>query len=237
MKRTSLAAKITSGLAGWHQLQTAQNLNDLSGEDTARSVVAQIINAQGQFLPATSQLPANWGTTKKRVDIALLGRSSGAVVWYGAIEVKWPRSTTDTHQIRQNIVQDAMRLAFITTQGIGAKFLVLGGGTGDITKLFDTPHPNASNRETRRQAFTDLFSRDLSQPDGHLTFDDWSVAFPDAGDRVPSTTFNGFNGKLKTELVALSQAAIGSSTVGSVFVWQCSRTRGTAPARAGNQRP
>ncbi|MBP5151262.1 hypothetical protein, partial [Pseudomonas protegens] len=137
MNRPLLATKIASGLSGWHQLQTAQNLNKLSGEDSARSVTAQIINAQGQFLPATSQLPPDWGNTKKRVDLALLGRSLNTVIWYGAIELKWPSSAVDMHQVRQNIFQDAMRLAFISTNGLRARFLIVGGESSTISTLFD----------------------------------------------------------------------------------------------------
>ncbi len=233
MNRPLLATKIASGLSGWHQLQTAQNLNNLSGEDSARSVTAQIINAQGQFLPATSQLPPDWGNTKKRVDLALLGRSLNTVIWYGAIELKWPSSAVHMHQVRQNIFQDAMRLAFISTNGLRARFLIVGGESSTISTLFDTQHPNAPDREGRRQAFARLFSRDLSNPRGFLPSNEWAVSFPQAGDRVPQTTFNGFNGRLKTELIAHSQSKIGSTTVGSVFIWQCSRTRGTAAPNSG----
>ena len=75
MSRQKLAAEIAAGLAGWYQLQCAQKLGDLAGEDSARFLTAQILNAQGRFAPATSQLPKNWGNTKKRVDIAIKGRS------------------------------------------------------------------------------------------------------------------------------------------------------------------
>jgi hypothetical protein len=233
MNRSDFAINLASGLAGWHQLQVVQHLGDLSGEDTARSLVAQIINAQGQFAPATSQLPPNWGDTKKRVDVALLGRSTGAVIWYGAIEIKWPGAAFDPHQVRETIVQDAMRLAFVNTNGVNAKFLVVGGNSASISKLFDTQHPNAPDRESRRVAFGELLSRDLAHPDRHLSHGRWSAQFPKAGERVPQTTFNGFDGRLKTKLLARTNATVGGTTVGTVFIWQCNRTRGTATQPGG----
>lgn len=234
MNRSTFAIHLASGLAGWHQLQVVQNLGDLSGEDTARSLVAQIINAQGQFAPATSQLPPNWGPTKKRIDVALLGRTTGAAVWYGAIEIKWPGTAVDPHQVRQHIVQDAMRLAFVNTNGVNAKFLVVGGNSTAISKLFDNPHPNAADRESRRVAFNELLSRDLENPDGHLTHSLWSTQFPEAGERIPQTTFNVFNGRLKAELLARADATVGGNTVGTTLIWQCNRTRGTA-SKPGSQ--
>lgn len=228
MNRPALATHLASGLAGWHQLQVVQNLGDLSGEDTARSLIAQIINAQGHFAPATSQLPQNWGATKKRIDVALLGRSTGAVVWYGTIEIKWPGAAFDAHQVRQQIVQDAMRLAFVETNGVNAKFLVVGGSSAALTTLFDTAHPNAADRESRRVAFNELLSRDLAAPDRHLIHGRWATEFPQAGERIPQTTFNSFDGRLKTELLARTEATVGGNLVGTVFIWQCNRTRGKA---------
>ena len=237
MSRAALAAQIAYGLAGWHQLQKVQNLGDLSGEDTARSLVAQIINAQGRFAPATSQLPLNWGSTKRRIDVALMGRSAGATVWYGAIEIKWPGAAFDVHQVREQIVQDAMRLAFVNTVVLNAKFLVLGGSSHSITTLFDTAHPDSEEREARRVGFGELLSRDLPAPKRHLPHGRWSVVFPKAGERVPQTAFAEFNGRLKTELLARAEANMGGAAVGLVFVWQCNRTRGKAaqPSNAPDQ--
>ena len=228
MNRDAIAMQVASGLAGWYQLQVVQRIDGLSGEDTARSVIAQIINAQGKFAPATSQLPPNWSDTKRRVDIALLGRSAGSIVWYGAIEVKWPGSAFDAHQVRQHIVQDAMRLAFIDTNGINAKFLVVGGSVSSLDRLFRVKHPGSTERENRRLAFRDLLSRDLNNCDRELVHDRWSLHFPEAGERIPKTPFNGFDGKLKTKLLAKGVARVGTDPVGGVFIWQCSRTRGTA---------
>jgi hypothetical protein len=237
MNRPELATHLASGLAGWHQLQVVQNLGDLSGEDTARSLIAQIINAQGHFAPATSQLPQNWGATKKRIDVALLGRSEEAVVWYGAIEIKWPGAAFDVHQVRQQIVQDAMRLAFVETNRLNAKFLAVGGNSAALTTLFDTAHPNAADRELRRVAFNELLSRDLAAPNGRLVHDRWSAEFPQVGKRIPKTTFKGFDGRLKTELLARTEATVGGNPVGTVFIWQCNRTRGKAAQPGGQPDP
>lgn len=127
-----------------------------------------------------------------------------------------------------------MRLAFVNTTGINAKFLVVGGNATSIATLFDTPHPNAPDRENRRIAFGELLPRDLAHPDGHLTHRRWSAQFSKAGERIPQTTFNGFDGRLKTERLARVEATVGGNAVGTVFIWQCNRTRGTA-AQPGGQ--
>lgn len=231
MSRPDLARDIAAGLSGWLQLQIVQKLGDLSGEDAARLVTAQIVNAQGRYAPATSQLPPNWGSTKKRVDIALKARSTDAETWYGAIEIKWPGAAFDAGQMRAQVVQDAMRLTFISTNMLNARFLVVGGSSASIERLFDTPHPRATGQESRRLAFVDLFRRRLKKPHGEATFDVWSKEFPDAGSRVPDTVFSHFRGKLKTELIAVARARVGGrpeNVMGRVYVWQCKRTRGPA---------
>jgi len=229
MSRADLANDIAAGLAGWYQLQVTQKLGDLPGEDSARFLAAQIVNAQGRFEPRTSQRPPNWGSSKKRVDLGLAGRSSNAAGWYGAIEVKWPGAAFDPHQTRLQTVQDAMRLSFIETGNVNAKLLVLGGSANALTILFDTTHPQAADREQRRQAFNDLFQRDLQHPNGMLTSAIWTQQFPGAGDRVPDGTFANFDGRLKAELLASVDASVRGQAVGHVYVWQCNRTRGTAP--------
>lgn len=226
--RQALGRDIAAGLAGWFQLQVTQNLGGLSGEDSARSIVSQIVNAQGKYAPATSQLPKNWGTTKKRVDVALKARSKGATTWYGAVEIKWPGGAFDAHQLRLQAVQDAMRVTFITTNYLKANFLVLGGSKNSIDTLFDKKHPNAQEREQRREAFRTLFSRDPESPNGELDHATWSSRFPDAGARVPPAVFANFTGKLKAELLAKADARVGDNEVGHVYVWQCKRVRGKA---------
>lgn len=121
-----------------------------------------------------------------------------------------------------------MRLTFIQTGNVNAKLLVLGGSIEALTQLFDTPHPQAAEREARRVAFNELFSRDLQHPRRKLTHAVWSVPFSEAGDRIPEATFRGFNGRLKTELVACADSRVRDQIVGRVLVWQCNRTRGTA---------
>lgn len=235
LSRLDLASDLAAGLSGWFQLQVVQKLGDLSGEDSARLVAAQIVNAQGRYEPATSQLPKNWGATKKRVDVALKARSAGAETWYGAIEIKWPGAAFDPDQVRLHAVQDAMRVAFIETNVLNAHFLLLGGSSDSLTLLFDTAHPQAANRESRRQAFATLFSRDPNQPNGEATHAVWSQQFPEAGGRVPSTVFSGFNGKLKTKLLASAEARVGGVGRGFVYVWQCNRTKGAKAAHAAQQ--
>lgn len=227
-QRKSLAQDIAAALAGWFQLQVTQNLGHLSGEDSARFIVSQVVNAQGKYLPATSQLPQNWGATKKRIDVALKARSKGATTWYGAVEIKWPGGAFDPHQVRLQAVQDAMRITFIDTKFLNANFLVVGGSKASMELLFDTHHANAQAREQRRQAFCSLFKRDLQVSKGEVDHATWSVRFPDAGSRVPSSVFGNFTGKLKAELIAAANSCVGSKEVGHSYVWLCKRARGKA---------
>lgn len=217
MSRIDLAEDIASGLCGWLQLQHAQKLGGLSGEDTARAFMTQIINAQGRYLPKTSQLPNNWDGTKKRIDVAVLGRSTGSNIWYGAIEVKWPGHAFDPHQTRLHIAQDIARLSFIKTDILNAKFLVIGGNNESLKKLFDTPHPSAPDREGRRRSLCDLLSRDISIPNGKLTYTQWSQHFEKIDDRVPPKTFNLFKGQFKTTLLATNESKTGTKTTDSVY--------------------
>lgn len=228
MSRIELAQNLAAGLSGWLQLNVVQKLGDFPGEDTARFLTAQIVNAQGRYLPATSQLPQNWGTTKKRVDVALKARSQGATTWYGAIEIKWPGASFDVDQTRLQIVQDAMRLTFISTSVLNANFLVIGGSADSIKLLFDRSHPRKVEKNERRISFGRLLSRDLNQPKGGLTHKEWFRHFPNAGGRLPEPIFGNFNGKLKAQLLARSPAVIGKETAGHVYVWQCNKTRGAA---------
>lgn len=221
--RKALASDIASGLAGWLQLQIVQRLGELSGEDAARLVVAQVVNAQGRYKPATSQLPRNWGSTKKRIDIALKGRSDSAALWYGAIEIKWAGLSSDLDAVRLALVQDVMRLAFIKTANLNAHFLVLGGSTAGLLRLFDDRHRQAAARESRRIAFRRLLSRRMKYPSGSLTYPEWNVQFPKAGDRIPPSVFGGYTGKLSAALLAVAASTVSSEIVGNVYVWQCSR--------------
>jgi hypothetical protein len=169
------------------------------------------------------------------VDVALKARSAGAETRYGAIEIKWPGAAFDPHQARLQAVQDAMRLTFINTNVLNVHFLLIGGSSESLSRLFDTPHPNAADREDRRRAFVNLFSRDLGNPRGEATYAVWSQHFPDAGGRVPNRVFSSFTGKLKAELLASADAKVGGSVGGRVFAWQCNRTRGAAHAAVQEQ--
>jgi hypothetical protein len=73
-----------------------------------------------------------------------------------------------------------------------------------------------------------LLSRNLDKPGGKLVQKKWSVTFDKAGERIPKTLIEGFDGKIKTTLLASEEAKAGDAVVGRVFVWQCNRTRGTA---------
>lgn len=223
MTRIELAERISAGLAGWLQQLAAQNLENQVGEDAARVEVVRMISAQRAFVPDTALRPTNWPVgTRKRLDIAVLGRRSGAVGWYGAIELKWPGQEFDRTAARQRVVEDVVRVAFAATANLGANFLILGGTTASIDKLFDGPH-TAAARETQRTRFCSLLSRDPGNPTGILTNASLNDSFPDFGDRVPQTTFNGWARRLRTDLIAVAPATVGTTVKGYVYVWQCSR--------------
>jgi hypothetical protein len=223
MTRTEFAERISSGLAGWLQQLAAQNLEAQVGEDAARVELVRMISAQRAFVPDTSLRPTNWPeATKKRLDIAVLGRRSNAVGWYGAIELKWPGQAFDVSATRQRIVEDAVRVAFADTANLCINFLILGGTTHALEKLFDETH-TAAARETQRTRFNTLLSRNHAAPIGNLPNAELNESFPDFGDRVPQVTFNGWTRRLRTELVAVAAAKVGQTDKGHVYVWQCKK--------------
>jgi hypothetical protein len=223
MTRTEFAERISSGLAGWLQQLAAQNLEHQVGEDAARVEIVRMISAQRSYIPDTSLRPTNWpDTTKKRIDIAILGRTTGAQGWYGAIELKWPGQNFDTAAARQLIVEDAIRVAFAQTGNLCANFLIIGGTTSALERLFDKTH-TAQTKERQRTHFNSLLKRNLQHGTGALPNKELNVHFPDCGDRVPQTVFNGWARRLRTELVASADARVGASVKGSVYVWQCKK--------------
>ena len=223
MTRTDFAERISSGLAGWLQQLAAQNLENQVGEDAARVELVRMISAQRSFVPDTSLRPTNWPLeTKKRLDIAVLGRRLGAQGWYGAIELKWPGQEFDVAATRQKIVEDIVRVAFARTANLRANFLILGGTSNALEKLFDRSH-TAVVKETQRNRFVNFLSRDLADPVGSLTNTMLNADFPNFGDRVPQTVFNGWSRRLKTELITVVPATVGSTVKGKVYVWQCKK--------------
>jgi hypothetical protein len=224
MSRTQLAERIAAGLGGWFQQLAAQDLEHQVGEDAARVELVRMISAQRSYIPDTAQRPTNWPPeTKKRIDIAILGKKSGAQGWYGAIELKWPGFSFDVGATRQLIVEDAVRVSFAKTSNLCANFLILGGSTNALHKLFDKPHASAATKENKRVAFCTLFSRDLANPIAFLSNADLNSSFPDFGDRVPQTVFNGWSRRFRTELVTVVEARVGAIAKGAVYVWQCKR--------------
>lgn len=222
MDRTEFAERIAAGLGGWFQQIAAQNLAEQVGEDAARMELVRMISAQRAFVPETAQRPINWPTnTKKRLDIAVLGRRANANGWYGAIELKWPGISVDVSNTRQAIVEDAVRVAFSRTSNMCANFLIVGGTTEALSALFDVPHPQAADKESQREAFNMLFHRDTANPEGVLTNASLNACFPDFGDRIPQTVFNGWSRRFSASLVTKVVATVGSQSKGFVYVWQC----------------
>ena len=224
MQRKEFAERLAAGLAGWFQQLGAQMLHAQVGEDAARVELVRMISSLRQFVPETSKRPTNWPTsTKKRIDVAVLGRSENATGWHGAIELKWPSVNVDIVKTRHKIVEDAVRVIFSQTANLNANFVILGGTTEALTKLFDTSHPQSNDAESQRAAFGDLFSRDINSPAGRLTNANLNLRFPDFGDRVPQTVFGDWSRRLQTNLVTTVPAQVGRDEIGRVFIWQCLR--------------
>lgn len=230
MNKTQLAEKLASGLAGWFQVLATQSLHIEAGEESARMMAVQILNAQNRFIPETSQLPPNWTNSrdrKYRIDICIKGTSPKAQGWYGAVEMKWPGASIDLDQTRQAIVEDVTRLTFVITSNLCANLFILGAGYETLTQIFDTPHPRAKQSEEKRKHLCALLSRDLKKPEGCLKNTELTQHFANFGGRVPSSVFKGFDGKLKTVLLASATVMCGTQIIGFVYVWHCKRTRGT----------
>ncbi len=222
MERTAFAERITSGLAGWFQQLAAQGLHMEVGEDAARVELVRMIGAQRSFVPETSKRPTNWpANDKRRIDIAVLGRREGAVGWYGAIELKWPGTANDVTALRQDMVQDALRVAFTQTSNMNARFFVLGGSEVALHRVFDKVQTAGTPQEAQRQAFGTLFSRNVQATRGQLTNAVLLQNFPAALGRIHQTVTAGWTRRFSTELIASVESRVGSTVRGHVFVWQC----------------
>ena len=192
--------------------------------DAARVELVRMISAQRAFMPQTSKRPTNWpANDKRRIDVAVLGRSDGAVGWYGTIELKWPGTKNDVAALRLDIVQDAIRVAFSDTANMNARFFVLGGSEVALHRLFETPHPFAAEKEAQRGALNSLFSRNPAARIGRLSNADLLASFPAALGRVDATVTAGWTRRFATELLATTDARIGNAVRGHVYIWQCKK--------------
>lgn len=232
--RRQLAERIAFGLGGWFQTLASQSIHDQAGEDAAKLMAIQILNAQKAYVPRANACPPNWGNARQRIDIAIQGRTSRAVGWYGAVEMKWPGRRVDADQTREAIVQDALRLSFVDTASPCANLLVVGGPTDTFELLFERRHPRAHLSENKRDALVRLLKRKLQDPDGMLRTSELSSSFPHYAERVPKQVFRGFDGGLKTILLASCDVRLGATGVGHVYVWRCKRARGTQTADHGH---
>jgi hypothetical protein len=225
MDRKELAERVADGLAGMMQLHAAQDLHGLHGEDTARFTMIQIIRAQAQWRSLTSQKPTNWKDgAKARVDVALLPWNSKST-WYGLVELKWPQDNVEAKRV--DIIQDAVRVASAATGNMNAKFVIVGCTSDFEKKLFELPHPRATDAESQRLAFNTFLSRTPGSPQQTLKHSALVTTFPTFADRAPVN--GGFNSGITATLFAVREAHVGNKTVGRVFVWQCNKTRGPTP--------
>jgi hypothetical protein len=232
--RKELAERIAEGLAGWFQLQGAQRLDDLPGEDSTRFVLCQIVRAAHGFRVKTSQRPKNWPeSTKQRIDIAIMGTTANAKGWNGAIEAKWPGKNFDRDKTRLAIIQDCVRLASVDAANLNAFFLVLGGSKAALSKLFDDVHAQKAHLEDRRKVFDAFLSRTSGKK--KLTIEQlkstWGTATKKDGndvlrafERVPEDAAP--TGPIEAELIASHEAVAVKQPLGAVYVWQVSKQRG-----------
>lgn len=221
MHRTEFAERLVSGLSGWFQQLAAQELHLQVGEDAARVELVRMISAQRAFIPETSKRPLGWPS--REIDVAVLGRRTGAGGWYGAIELKWPGTANAVSAVRQDIVQDALRVAFSPTSNMNAKFVIVGGSAPAMDRLFDQAHPQSATAESQRVKFVQLFSRNLASPDRQLTNKALLSAFPAALGRIHPNVTNGWKRRFATSLVAMAEARVGTAVKGQAFVWQCAK--------------
>lgn len=222
-RRKELAQRIAEGLAGWFQLQGALSLETLPGEDSARFVASQIVQASGRYSVRTSRRPNNWPKNdKRRMDVAILGVSEGATGWYGVIEAKWPGSNFAVMATRLAIVQDCIRLASTATANLNGRLLVIGGSDASIEKLFVKAH-NKQNLEAARCFFDTLLPRTVGST-AKAKRTDFTLHFPQYLARVPYTAAP--SNAVTTECLAAVTANRNSSPLGHVYVWSISKASG-----------
>jgi hypothetical protein len=222
-ERKKLAESISSGLAGWFQLQIAQELGNLSGEDSAQLVIAQIINAQQNFRPMASHPMAGHESSQKRVDISLVSRNGGKSE-YGAVEVKWIGKTANATSARENILRDALRLAIIKSVGIKANFLVVGIVTEKINLVFSKETKNVAKTQVARSVFSDLFPT-KNGPGAKKSISEIEAAYPNSLATLPNTHGYHDGSQLKLHLLSQSDTAVGNSVHATVYVWLCQQVR------------
>jgi hypothetical protein len=218
------AQKIAAGLGGWFQQLAALGLASEVGEDAAKLELIRMAGGIRSYVAKASQRPTNWPVAeKRRIDVAVLGRSADAAGWYGAIELKWAKKSSDASQIRQAIVEDAVRVAFSKTANLNANFIVLGGEISAMEKLFDKQHNAAQAKEDQRIHFCQLFSRSNQNVNGSLSNMLLKQHFPTFCERTPEEVIGNWSRRLGTELIASVPCMVGSNTHGHVYVWQCSK--------------
>ena len=223
-KRLLLAQEIAGGLSGWYQMQISQRLEDLSGEDSAQLVIAQIINAQQDFRPKASQPFKGHEESQKRMDIALVGRSKDTSL-YGAIEVKWANQSSNAANLRLSLIQDILRLSVVPTHSLGANFLVFGGKKEKIESMFNEEGRDFHKTRESRQIFNRLLAREVLG-DGKAKVSDITKEYPTSTSRLPSATSLGSDKTIITRLLAKAGSEIGDQVRGQVYVWQCQWGRG-----------
>lgn len=224
-RRDALAQRVCSGLAGWLQFVASQRAAHVLGENAAKLALAQIATAVGSYTIHASAKPPNWGSTKKRIDIALLPWKWRATTWYGAIEIKWPSSRNDVAKVREQVLQDAMRLASVKTANLNARFLVLGGNNAALKKLFHTRHNKAKGQEYKRRQFAGLFAME-DRRGRRAAVSDLLESFPHLLDRIPVDVRGTLGNTIEVSLMASARATLGRRSVGAVYVWQCNWGRG-----------
>jgi hypothetical protein len=222
--RAKLADRLASGLAGWLQTKACEDVEHAIGEDAARFVCAEIINAQHRFRAALSEKPSNWDAkSKERLDIKLLGAraKANAKTAYGFIELKWPiLETTDWKGTRRMIVEDAVRVLSATTANLNASFMILGVIGKVEDRLFDKTHKKP-DLEDSRQRFAKLFVRATGST-GSLSLAELQATFPSHSNRVPMTQ-SPVTSKITAKLLAQASAVVGSTNAGKVYVWQINK--------------
>jgi hypothetical protein len=227
VSRENLAVKLASGLSGWYQLQTAQGFAELSGEDAAQLIACQIVRAEGRYTTAVSQTPTAWPSSKKRIDIALLGRTRGTG-WYGGIEMKWATGTTNSALLRPLLLADLIRVCSIDTSNLNARFLVLGGRADKIAEVFAPDTKGWSSAADGKKLLATLLPQDPDGAQGSARISDIVRTFDKVQAWLPPNVPPKSGMKLNVRLLAQADSKLGGVTLGRVLVWQCNYAQGSA---------
>ncbi|MBS0573405.1 MAG: hypothetical protein JSS08_09175 [Proteobacteria bacterium] len=234
-KRAKLASIVCQGLSAWFKYQICTGAHELSGEDSAQLVVADLIRSTSEIIPLASSMPPNWEESQKRVDLGLIGRytrpndAGKFKSWIGAVEVKWLGSSANTVISRASLLADVVRLSSIVTQNINAKFLVVGGFKTKFDAVFDHSGQGRTKTESQRKVFQSILKHNLNDHFGRCELVSIFKEFTNTAYALPFNLRSGV-GSISADLLAAETIHVetfaGPKEDAQFFVWQCNKVPG-----------